>query len=172
MLEKKLLEQKIRDIRMIVFDFDGVFTDNRVFVFEDGSEAVCCSRSDGIGLQALKGRGIEILVLSSEPNPVVSARCRKIGIPCIQGCHDKVTTLQTLLNEQEMDWEELAYVGNDINDLGCLIRAGLPIVVQDAHPDVISQAAYRTRRPGGQGAVREVCDLVATLGAAAETSIA
>jgi YrbI family 3-deoxy-D-manno-octulosonate 8-phosphate phosphatase len=153
------LTERILKIRLVAFDFDGVFTDNMVFVFEDGSEAVRCFRSDGIGLKKLKQAGIETVIISTESNPVVSARARKLKIRCFQNCEDKRKTLESLSQEMDISLAEIAFVGNDINDRPCLTCVGLPIVVKDAHPDVISLALYRTKAHGGHGAVREVCDL-------------
>jgi 3-deoxy-D-manno-octulosonate 8-phosphate phosphatase (KDO 8-P phosphatase) len=153
------LKERLLKIRLLAFDFDGVFTDNMVYVFEDGSEAVRCSRGDGIGLQKLKQLGIETVIISTESNPVVSARARKLNIRCLQDCRDKKTALANIVAELDIVLDEVAFVGNDINDFGCLTSVGLPIVVQDAHPDVVPLAAYCTRNRGGHGAVREVCDL-------------
>jgi YrbI family 3-deoxy-D-manno-octulosonate 8-phosphate phosphatase len=149
----------IRKIRLVAFDFDGVFTDNMVYVFEDGTEAVRCSRGDGIGLQKLKRLGIDTVIISTESNPVVSARARKLKIRCIQDCADKRKTLEDIAQETGIFLAEVAFVGNDINDLSCLKCVALPIVVADAHRDVIPLALYQTQNPGGYGAVREVCDL-------------
>jgi 3-deoxy-D-manno-octulosonate 8-phosphate phosphatase (KDO 8-P phosphatase) len=159
--ENKLskIDQIIRRIRLIAFDFDGVFTDNMVYVFENGNEAVRCFRSDGIGLQKLKKFGIETVIISTEANPVVSARARKLKMRCIQDCSDKRAALEDIAREKNITLEEIAFVGNDINDLACLECVGLPIAVQDAYPAVLSAARFQTSRPGGQGAVREICDL-------------
>ena len=156
---KKSIEKVIRKIRLIGFDFDGVFTDNMVYVFEDGAESVRCSRGDGIGLQKLKKLGIETVIISTESNPVVSARARKLQIPCVQDCADKRKALKDIAEEIGISLAEVAFVGNDINDEPCLNHVGMPIVVKDAHPDVVSIASYKTRNPGGYGAVREVCDI-------------
>ena len=153
------IEAIIRRIRLVAFDFDGVFTDNMVYVFEDGSETVRCFRSDGIGLQKLKNLGIETIIISTEANPVVSARARKLKIRCVQDCRDKRAVLEKIAQEQGIGLSEVAFVGNDINDLACLECVALPIVVQDAHQDVSPIALYQTKRPGGHGAVREICDL-------------
>ncbi len=153
------LEAAIRGTRLVVFDFDGVFTDNMVYVFEDGREAVRCNRSDGIGLRKLERAGIGIAILSTETNPVVAARARKLACHCVQGCEDKRQGLAGLLEERSLNPEQVAFVGNDVNDLPCLTSVGLPIVVGDAHPEVLPYARYRTRLSGGNGAVREVCDL-------------
>ncbi len=154
-----VLQEVIRKIRLVAFDFDGVFTDNMVYVLQDGSEAVRCNRSDGIGLQKLKKLGIETVIISTESNPVVSARAQKLKIRCFQNCEDKRKILENVAEEFDISLDEVAFVGNDINDQPCLNHVGLPIVVNDAHPDVVSIARYQTRNPGGYGAVREVCDI-------------
>lgn len=159
MLKTRSIEERIREIRLVVFDFDGVFTDNMVYVFEDGREGVRCFRGDGIGLQQLERLGIATLIVSTETNPVVSARSRKLGIQCVQGCKDKRAALETHVQEMGLSLTQVAFVGNDINDLPCLMCVMLPIVVQDAHADVIPYALYQTKARGGHGAVREICDL-------------
>lgn len=156
-------EQRIGRLRLIVFDFDGVMTDNSVYVFSDGTEAVRCSRSDGIGLKRVQRAGVETMILSTETDPVVSARARKLGLPCLQGVEDKLSALNAIAREKGLTLDEIAFVGNDINDRPCLARVGFPVVVADAHEDLATLAVYRTRRPGGHGAVREICDMIAEL---------
>ncbi len=153
------LSDRIRATRLVAFDFDGVFTDNTVYVTEDGSEAVRCYRGDGIGLRKLERAGVSTIIISTETNPVVTARSRKLKIRCVQGCENKGAALEALVAEMGISLAQVAFVGNDINDLPCLTSVGLPIVVQDAHPDVIPHARYRTETSGGRGAVREICDL-------------
>jgi YrbI family 3-deoxy-D-manno-octulosonate 8-phosphate phosphatase len=153
-------EKLFARIKIIVFDFDGVFTDNKVIVFDDGREAVVCSRGDGLGLELLRKKGFKMLVLSKETNPVVAQRCKKLGLKCIQGIDDKIAVLNETLKRSKIDLSETAYVGNDINDLGCMRLVGLSIAVSDAVPDVKKAARYVTGMPGGNGAVREVCDLI------------
>lgn len=152
-----------RSIRLLGVDFDGVMTDNNVFVFEDGREAVCCSRFDGIGVQRLTRAGVEVIIISTEPNPVVRARSEKLGISCIQNVKDKVVCIDTLLERRRLKWREVAFIGNDSNDFEVLKRAGLPIVVADAHEALNSASLFRTIRAGGHGAVREVCDAIASV---------
>ena len=146
-------------IQLVAFDFDGVFTDNRVYVFDDGTEAVACWRSDGIGLRKLDRLGIRCVVISSEANPVVSVRCRKLDIACIQNAEDKLEILKALADESGIPLKRVAFVGNDSNDAGCLMAVGLPIIVADAHESVLPLARFRTTARGGHGAVRETCDL-------------
>jgi YrbI family 3-deoxy-D-manno-octulosonate 8-phosphate phosphatase len=157
--EKSSFPELVRRIRLVAFDFDGVFTDNTVYVFQDGTEAVRCSRGDGLGLEKLRVLGLDVVIVSTETNPVVSARARKLKLRCVQGCSDKHAALVDLAREMGISLAEVAFVGNDVNDLSCLATVGLPIVVQDAHQEVLLLGRYRTRAPGGRGAVREVCDL-------------
>ncbi len=154
------LKELIRGIRLVVFDFDGVFTDNFVYVLRDGSEALRFWRGDGLGLQKLrKKKALGLLVLSSEKNRLVTLRCRKLKIQCIQGTQDKWKALEKVLRRKRLKPEKVAFVGNDINDLECLRRVGVPIVVRDAQEPMVRVARYRTKKKGGEGAVREVCDL-------------
>jgi YrbI family 3-deoxy-D-manno-octulosonate 8-phosphate phosphatase len=153
------LKRQIKETRLVAFDFDGVFTDNTVIVSEDGAESVRCHRGDGIGLRKLDRLGIGTVIISTEENPVVTARSRKLKVRCVQGSKDKLAALQVLVEEMGISLSQVAFVGNDVNDLTCLRSVGLPIVVRDAHPDVVSFAMYKTRTDGGFGAVREVCDL-------------
>ena len=154
------LSRQIRRIRLIAFDFDGVFTDNKVYLTQDGTEMVCCWRSDGLGLQALARLSIDTAIISTEKNPVVGTRAKKLGINCWQGCHNKLAVLERLAAEKGVSLDQVAFVGNDINDLECLSKVGLPIVVNDSHSDLSDYGYYRTKASGGRGAVREVCDLV------------
>jgi 3-deoxy-D-manno-octulosonate 8-phosphate phosphatase (KDO 8-P phosphatase) len=151
---------QIRKTRLFAFDFDGVFTDNTVYVHEDGTETVRCWRGDGLGLRQLE-RLVKIVILSTEVNPVVARRAEKLRIECHQGLSDKLIMLERLAAQAGTDLSSVAYMGNDINDASCLVRVGLPIVVQDAHEDVLMLGKLRTTHPGGRGAVREVCDLFA-----------
>lgn len=152
--------QLLGRIRLVVFDFDGVFTDNRVLVTEEGREAVFCTRADGLGVQLLQRAGVDCLVLSTETNPVVSARCRKLGLPCVQGEWNKAAALERVLVDRGVPAAETAFVGNDVNDVPCLERVGLPIAVADAHRAVKRAARLVTRRRGGEGAVREICEWI------------
>jgi YrbI family 3-deoxy-D-manno-octulosonate 8-phosphate phosphatase len=158
--DDRKLREAIGRIRLVVFDFDGVFTDNMVYVLEDGTEAVRCFRGDGLGLQKLRDLEIQTIIISTESNPVVSARARKLKVRCLQNCEDKRAVLEGVVQERGISLSDVAFVGNDINDLDCLTCVGLPIVVQDAHHEVIHLALYQTEARGGYGAVREVCDLL------------
>lgn len=154
---QKKLTQKVE---LVVFDFDGVFTDNSVLVDQNGIESVRCSRSDGFGLRRLDEVNVQYCILSSEINPVVSARAQKLNISVSQGHNDKLAVLMDIVRDKCINIKNVAYVGNDINDISCLKKVGFPIGVKDAFPEVIKVAKYITTRPGGYGAVREVCDLI------------
>ena len=156
----KIAGALIRRPSAVIFDFDGVFTDNRVYVFQDGREAVACNRSDGYGISMLRKTNIPLLVLSAEENPVVAARCRKLSIECIHGVKDKLPALREWLAARKLNIQRAVYVGNDINDLECLAAVGFPVAVADAFPPVKAVAKLVLQASGGDGAVREVCDLI------------
>ena len=147
-------------VKLMVLDFDGVLTDDRVWVNEGGEESVAAHRGDGYGLGLVKERGLEVLVLSREENPVVAARCKKLGILAVQGIKDKASKLAELLSERELDSKYVIYVGNDVNDLPCFPIAGYAVAVGDAHPHVLAAADMRLTQAGGHGAVRELCDML------------
>ncbi|MGA0532050.1 cytidylyltransferase domain-containing protein [Hansschlegelia sp. KR7-227] len=148
-----------RGVKALVMDFDGVFTDDRVLVDETGREAVFASRSDGMGLTRLqKLTDIRLLILSKEPNPVVSARGRKLKIEVRQGIDDKLPELDRWLAEHRLARADAAYIGNDVNDLACMEAVGFPVAPADARPEALAIARYVTAKPGGQGALRELCE--------------
>lgn len=147
-------------VRLLVLDFDGVMTDNRVWVDGQGTETVAVDRSDGLGIARLKAAGVEVLVLSSEANPVVAARCRKLNLAWKQGLKDKAAALQAALASRKLDLSEVVYVGNDINDLDCFSLVGCAVTVADAASEVLQAADVILSRAGGHGAVRELCDVL------------
>jgi YrbI family 3-deoxy-D-manno-octulosonate 8-phosphate phosphatase len=147
-------------IKAVIFDFDGVFTDNKVTVNEDGKESVTCDRSDGLGISFLRKSGLSLLVLSTEKNPVVIKRCEKMGIPCVQGVDDKKSFLLAWLSQHEIDCNDVIFVGNDLNDRECLKLVGCGVVVADAHEDVKKISKVILTKKGGNGAVRELCDMI------------
>jgi N-acylneuraminate cytidylyltransferase len=149
-------------INLIISDFDGVITDNRVWVNEEGTEFVAAYRSDSIGVQLLRAMGIEVMILSSEPNRVVEARARKMGVHVIHGVgiHEKGRVMREVLELKNIRAETVIYIGNDLNDLPCFEVAGWSVAVPDAYPEVIQAADFILSKPGGHGALREVCDLI------------
>jgi N-acylneuraminate cytidylyltransferase len=144
----------------VVTDFDGVHTDDTAIVDEAGRESVRVSRSDGFGVALLRQRGIPLLILSTETDPVVSARARKLGVDVRQGVDDKATALREWADAAGVPLSRVAYLGNDVNDLACLEIVGWPVAVPDAHPLVLASARVVVDRPGGAGAVRALADRV------------
>jgi N-acylneuraminate cytidylyltransferase len=159
--KKRLLPQKVT---LVVFDFDGVMTDNHAWVDQDGREAVMVNRADGMGISLLRQAGIPAVVLSTETNPVVAARCRKLSLPVAQGLADKASALREWLEGHHLDPAGTVYLGNDINDLPCFPLVGCAVAVADAHPEVLAQADLVLSHDGGQGAVRELCELLIKTG--------
>jgi N-acylneuraminate cytidylyltransferase len=147
-------------IRAVARDFDGVMTDDKVVVDEHGTEAVVCSRRDGLGIAHLREAGVHVAVFSTERNPVVQQRCRKLGVECHQDLTDKETAVLAWLRALDLTAGQLAFLGNDVNDLACLRLATLSVVPADAHPDVLGEVGLVLTRPGGDGAVRELADLI------------
>ncbi len=147
-------------VKLLALDFDGVMTDNRVWVSREGEELVAVNRSDGMGLRLLQEHGVEVVVLSSEESELVASRCRKLDLRWYMGAKDKLPVLLGFLADRGIAPEETIYVGNDINDLPCMEAVGFGVAVQDAHPEVLHHADRILGSPGGRGAVREICDLI------------
>ena len=147
-------------VDLIVFDFDGVMTNNLVYVNQDGVKSVAANRSDGMGIVRLRKSGVKAMVLSTETNPVVQARCKKLKLPVIQGVDNKDVVLREYLETNGFNPDNVIFVGNDINDVPCFSIVGCSMAVADAQPVALRQADIVLRNSGGDGAVREVCDLV------------
>lgn len=148
------------DVDAVVTDFDGVHTDDTVAVDESGREAVRVSRSDGMGVALLRRAGIPVLILSTETNPVVTARARKLGVEARQGVDDKAQALREWAHAAGIALSRIAYLGNDVNDLACLELVGWPVAVPGSHPLVLAAARLVVDKPGGAGAVRALADRV------------
>lgn len=148
-------------IRIIFYDFDGVFTDNHVTIDSNGVEYVRCTRLDGFGISRLRSLGILQYIVSTEVDQVVSRRADKLQIPVCQGVVDKAAAIRRICSVEGIPLRFSAFVGNDINDIAAMQTAGLSFAVADALPVVLELANYVTIRNGGYGAVREICDLIA-----------
>lgn len=152
---------RLAAVKAIAMDFDGVHTDNLVVTNQDGSEAVSTSRGDGMGLSQLcKLRGLPMIIVSKERNTVVLARAAKLNIPVQNAVDDKISALQSWLDEQRLEWADLLYVGNDINDAPAMERAGIAACPSDAHDSVLGFADWVLPHPGGRGALRAMCDVL------------
>lgn len=148
------------EIDALVTDFDGVHTNDTAIVSADGSEHVQVSRSDGMGVARLKAAGIPFLILSSETNPIVRARAKKLGVDVLQGISNKADALNAWLSANRLDPARVAYVGNDVNDLPAMRLVGWPIAVADARPEAKAAARLLLTKNGGHGAVREICETI------------
>lgn len=161
-LSSELLALLPRAPTLLALDFDGVLTDDRVYITEDGNESVCCTRGDGMGTTLLRRANFPVLVISTETNPVVAKRCAKLKVECFQGVVDKTVEFRRWLAERKVDPVNVVFVGNDINDIGCARIAGASFAVADAHPLLKRAVKGVLTRAGGQGAVREIAELILT----------
>ena len=152
--------ESLQSIKAIVFDFDGVMTDDQVYITETGQEMVMASRSDGMGISALRNAGLKLLILSKERNPVVARRAEKLQIEVIQARDNKLEALTKWLSKNQLLLSQCAYVGNDVNDLQCMQAVKLAIAPIDAHPQATQAAHWRLTRAGGKGAIRELSDAI------------
>lgn len=162
-MDKKFRTQ-LAGVKLLVTDFDGVHTDGHVWTDQDGRESVMSSRLDGTGLELLRRlTDVKVFVISKETNPVVSARCRKLQIPCEQAIdrgEGKTEILLRIMREFGCEPREVIYMGDDVNDIHPMETVGMGVAVANARPQVKAVAKYITTAPGGNGAIREVCDLI------------
>jgi len=157
---KDILE-KAKQIKLLVFDVDGVLTDGSLFVGDDGQEYKAFNARDGLGMKMLQRSGVEIGIITARSSHVVEHRMLNLGIKHVyQGKLEKLPAFEALVKKLGLDFEQTAYVGDDVVDLPILMRAGLAIAVQDAHPIAKQHAHWQTPHNGGRGAARDVCDLI------------
>ena len=152
---------KAQKIKLLVFDVDGVLTDGSLIVGDDGEEYKAFFSKDGLGMKMLQATGIKIAVITARTSNVVIHRMQSLGIKHIyQGQLEKLPAFEKILTELDLSAEQAAYVGDDVIDLPVMLKAGLAIAVQDAHPLAIQHAHWQTPRNGGRGAARDVCELI------------
>jgi len=148
-------------IRLVIFDVDGVLTDGRLYLADDGNEFKAFHSRDGHGMKMLQSQGVAVAIISGRRSLAVERRMADLGIDYVyMGVQDKLVAFQDLLQRQGLDPAQVAYVGDDVIDLPVMSRVGLAIAVQDADPFVKRHAHWQTPSPGGRGAVREVCELL------------
>ena len=154
------------DVHTIVFDFDGVFTDNKVWIDQNGVESVCCDRGDGLGFDLLRAFKeinnwvLNYFILSKEKNPVVSVRAEKLQIDSIQSVCNKADFLANYLDENRLNSEGLVYLGNDLNDLAAIRMAGFSVAPSDAHALILDQVDLVLPQKGGDAFVRGFIELL------------
>ncbi|MGP9033194.1 cytidylyltransferase domain-containing protein [Glutamicibacter mysorens] len=158
------------EVDAVITDFDGVHTPDTAYVDEHGTETVRVSRSDGMGVARLRAAGVKFLILSKETNPVVAARAAKLKVEVTHGIENKAEYVARWLADESINPARVAYLGNDINDLGAMALVGWPITVADAHHDVHLAARHTLTRKGGHGAVRELAELVLAARTATKSS--
>ena len=154
------IRKQFNKIQLIVYDFDGVMTDNKLYVDQNGNEMVQVTRADGLGVAEIKKLGIKQIIISTEKNPVVSARADKLDISCLQGIENKKTALMDYCKKNNIDLRNVAYVGNDINDEEAMEIVGTALCPADAHESIkeISDKIMKTK--GGDGVIRELLDFI------------
>jgi len=150
----------IQEIELIIYDFDGVMTDNRVLVDQDGKEAVFCNRADGLAISRIKKMGISQMIVSTETNIVVSVRAEKLRIPVIQGVGDKQDIILRYCEKQNIDLKKVIYIGNDINDLEIMMLIGYPVAPSDASIEIKNIAKIIVNAKGGNGVIRDFLDVL------------
>lgn len=160
-MDKKIIMEKAANIKLAVFDVDGVLTDGKLILGESGNEYKSFHVRDGHGLVMLLESGCKIAVITARSSNIVAERMESLGIKYVfQGEKDKGARLLKLIEELGLEQEQVAYVGDDVIDLPAMIHVGLPIAVADAHIEVKNNAAWITENRGGLGAAREVCELI------------
>ena len=153
--------EKAKRIKLLVCDIDGVFSDGRIYLGNDGEELKAFHTKDGFGMKALVASGVETAVITGRTSNIVKNRMQALNVSnIVQGMEDKLPALLSLAKSKELDIDEIAYIGDDIPDLASIVHVGLGIATEDAHPAVKNQANHITFTKGGFGAVREVCDLI------------
>jgi 3-deoxy-D-manno-octulosonate 8-phosphate phosphatase (KDO 8-P phosphatase) len=155
------LWQKLQQIKLLVCDVDGVFSDGRIYLGNKGEELKAFHTKDGYGIKALVASGVQVAVITGRTSAIVENRMKALNINhIIQGTEDKLPALQKLAIKCELSMPQIAYIGDDMPDLPCIISSGIGVAVNDAHPMVKAKANYITTTRGGFGAVRELCDLI------------
>ena len=151
------------DIDIIVFDFDGVLTNNKVFFDENGKESVMCDRSDGLAFDVLRKLKKPVYILSTEENTVVSARAKKLGVSVLQGVKSKEKSLRNLVKSKGYKLSSILYVGNDLNDYNSVIISGFSACPADSHPKIKKISNFILKTNGGKGIVRELLEDILSL---------
>ncbi len=147
---------KIPKPKILFTDFDGCLTDDRVWLNQDGEEFVAANRKDGLAVKRLKNLGIEIVITSTETNKVVLARGNKMGVEVLQGLADKAESIDQFLKQKNLTWNDVWYIGNDVNDLGAITKAKLSICPADAVEKVIKTVDIVLKTNGGRGILSEI----------------
>jgi 3-deoxy-D-manno-octulosonate 8-phosphate phosphatase (KDO 8-P phosphatase) len=167
------IRERAARVRLALFDVDGVLTDGRLFYSDDGRELKAFHVHDGLGLKRLMANGIEVGIITTRMSHMVTERTAELGIAHVyQGQDDKLACYEQLIHALKLEPEQVCYCGDDLPDLKVMTRVGLSVAVANAHAWVRERAHWRTRQAGGDGAVREVCDLLLAAQGKAESELA
>jgi 3-deoxy-D-manno-octulosonate 8-phosphate phosphatase (KDO 8-P phosphatase) len=159
-VDEKILV-KAKKIKLLVCDVDGVFSDGRIYLGNNGEELKAFHTKDGFGIKALSNSGVDVAIITGRRSAIVANRMAALNVKhIIQGEENKLPALLSLAEKLSINLYEIAYIGDDMPDLPCILEVGLGIAVKDAHPMVLAKADYTTFTLGGFGAIREVCDLI------------
>lgn len=150
------IRERMKKLKLIVYDFDGVMTDNRVIVGQNGMESVVVHRGDGYGVSQIKNLSIEQVIISTETNPVVRQRAKKLKIDIIHGVSDKKSTLMEYCQDKGYAMEEVMFIGNDLNDYDAMLSAGVKGAPADAEEEILAIADWISKAMGGHGVIREL----------------
>lgn len=155
------LLQKAAQIHLLICDVDGVFSDGRIYLGNDGEELKAFHTRDGYGIKALRHGGVEVAVITGRRSDIVSKRMASLTVPYVyQGQEDKIPAFTELKQQLQLQNHQIAYIGDDLSDWKVMQHCGLSVAVKDAHPYLRQHAHYITSLAGGYGAVRELCDLL------------
>jgi YrbI family 3-deoxy-D-manno-octulosonate 8-phosphate phosphatase len=151
---------KVQKPKILFTDFDGCLTDDRVWLNQEGEEFVAANRKDGLAVKRLKNLGIQVVITSTETNKVVLARGNKMGVEVLQGLSDKAESIEQYLNENNLSWKDVWYIGNDVNDLGAIRKAKFSICPGDAVKAVKKEVDLKLKTKGGYGVLSELATLL------------
>lgn len=147
-------------IQLVIYDFDGVMTDNKALVFQDGSEAVYVNRADGLAISMIKKMHVDQIIVTTETNQIVKSRAEKLGIPIYSGVENKLSCIKKIIEENKISQDNVVYIGNDINDLDAMLFVGYPVAPNDAHESIKNISKIITNKSSGDGVIREVFDIL------------
>jgi YrbI family 3-deoxy-D-manno-octulosonate 8-phosphate phosphatase len=151
---------KVQKPKILFTDFDGCLTDDRVWLNQEGEEFVAANRKDGLAVKRLKNLGIQVVITSTETNKVVLARGTKMGVEVLQGLAEKAESIEQYINQKNLSWKDVWYIGNDVNDLGAIRKAKFSICPSDAIKDVKKEVDLKLKTKGGYGVLSELATLL------------
>ena len=154
------MPKSFKNIKLICYDFDGVMTDNKVYVSQDGRETVQVNRGDGLGISEIKKLGIDQIIISTEKNSVVAQRAKKLGLKCYHGIDNKLSCLKEYAESSQISFNKICFIGNDINDLEVMAAVGLKLCPADAVDEIKNIACIVIQKNGGDGVIRELYNII------------